>query len=759
MSFPEKECAGCGTLFTPQTLTQKRCKTNCSRGLESKHGARAKERQLHQVEFIAVDGEGVTRPNYRIDWDENGEEISILDGDRHDYVLLSVGDKSLHRNGQALRHREIFEFLWQQYEENPNAAFVGFALGYDFTMWFKSLDERTAWELLTKDGIASRQPMNPDAHFPFPVRDGGWRDTDEGRMYISPQWEFDILGFKRFKLRPYVRPDQVPTKIVTHKDGTQTVEKISRPWLYICDTFSFFQSSFLKAIKPNDQGGVKRVVSDTEYDRIEEGKKIRSNAKFDASMIEYNLLENEVLARVMAMLNEGFVSDEIRLSKRQWMGPGQAAQAWMALIGVATGEQVREAVPEWAREAGRKTYYGGWFEIFNHGPVPGLSYSYDINSAYPAVIATLPCLLHGKWSKGTGRPGRLNQGSYRMVYGTFSGNDAWVGPLPYRDIDGTIKRPRRVRGWYWWHEIKAARKAGLLSRMEIDEWIDYAPCKCDPPMASIRDLYVGRLRVGKNSPQGKAKKLVYNSAYGKCAQSIGLPRFSNSIWASLITAGCRTQILEAIASHPTKSTSLLMIATDGIYFKERHPGLDIDKERLGAWEESTSENLSLFMPGLYWDDKARADIAEGKLPQLKSRGVSAKYLGTIIDQVDKKWERIRTGKDFDIAPRIALRIEWALIGAKQAIVRNAWEECGQNVWNAERVLDGNPVNKRGSLWAGEGCWGGQRSIPYSEGGVQLETTYYEPRFGDELEEEDPEGELITPDGVIGDIQAHAFGLR
>jgi hypothetical protein len=50
-----------------------------------------------------------------------------------------------------------------------------------------------------------------------------------------------------------------------------------------------------------------------------------------------------------------------------------------------------------------------------------------------------------------------------------------------------------------------------------------------------------------------------------------------------------------------------------------------------------------------------------------------------------------------------------------------------------------------------------RSIPYSEG-EQLETTYYEPRFGDEYEE-DPESELITPDGTIGDLHAAAFGLR
>jgi len=717
---------------------------------------------LHEVEFVAVDGEGVTRQQYYTDWDEDGNEIvRKSERDRHDYVLLSVGDKSLHKNGEVLNHHEIFSFLWEQFLEHPNAAFVGFALGYDFTMWLKSLDAHVAWQLLTKDGIASRQTHddNPSPN-PWPVRDGGWRYTDEGKVYVPHRWEFDILGNKRFRLRPYVKKENVPTKVVSHKDGTQTVEPIPRPWMYICDVFPFFQSSFLKAIKP--QPGAKRIVSDEEYARIEQGKVIRSGAQFDADMIEYNLLENEVLARLMSTLNEGFVADKIRLSRKQWMGPGQAAQEWMALIGVPKGEEVREHVPAWALDAGRKCYYGGWFEIFNHGPVPGTSYAYDINSAYPTVIANLPCLLHGRWTSGVGKPSRLPTGALRMVYGTFRGRDEWIGPLPYREADGSILRPLNVKGWYWWHEIKASQRAGLISRMEIHEWIQYEPCKCDPPMSSVRELYNGRLAVGKNSPQGLAKKLVYNSAYGKCAQSVGSPRFANSIWASLITAGCRTMILDAIATHPTKSNSLLMIATDGIVFKEPHPSLDIDGARLGAWDAEEYQNLSLFMPGLYWHDKARTQIAEGIAPQLKSRGVSAKYLGTVIDKVDRLWRKY--GPD-DAPPRVALIVEWSLIGAKQAIVRNRWELCGTNVWNAERILNGNPQAKRTpSLYSyPEGSpygntWGGLRSRPYTNA-EQLETTYYEPRFGADEDTIDEFGDLLTPDGTMGDISAHSFGLR
>jgi hypothetical protein len=126
--------------------------------------------------------------------------------------------------------------------------------------------------------------------------------------------------------------------------------------------------------------------------------------------------------------------------------------------------------------------------------------------------------------------------------------------------------------------------------------------------------------------------------------------------------------------------------------------------------------------------------------------------------VDRKWKEY--GPDAD-PPRISLVIDWALIGAKQAIVRNAWHTCGTNVWGAERWLDGKPDAKRNpGLYDQEDCWGGLRSIPYAEG-EQLETTYYEPRFGqeDDMNELDYEGDLVTPDGQIASIQAHAFGLR
>lgn len=746
-----KFCIGCNVQFETANFRQKRCVKDCSTGrtTQQSHKARAVKNALHDVEFIAVDGEGIDTFEYVLQYDEDGNEM-MAQQKAHHYVLLSVGDQTLHKDGKELTHHDIFPFLYEQFEANPDAVFVGYFLGYDFAQWFKTLSDERGWKLLTKDGIASRQPTSEFLHFPWPVNVG--------------EWEFDVLGAKRFKLRRRVKRENYTEKIVTHKDGTQTIEK-THPykWMFICDTGSFFQSSFMKAIDPVDWEFP--IVSDKEYAVLSEGKSKRDVAQFDNDMIRYNLLENAVLPRLLEQVNKGFTADGIRLKKDQWYGPGQAAQAWMRLIGCPTGEEIRDTIPYWARDAARESYYGGWFEIMAHGVIPGKTYAYDINSAYPAGIARLPCLLHGKWAQGRSRPKPLREGSLRLINAAVEGSNFQIGAMPHRRPDGTILRPQKTSGWYWQSEIEAAKRAGLIDKVKISEWVDYHPCDCKPPLRDIAELYEGRLKVGKNSPFGKSKKLVYNSAYGKLAQSIGMPRFSNPIYASLITSHCRAMILDAIATHPDHANGVAMVATDSVTFFSPHPSLDIHKTRLGAWDPTVHENLSLMMPGLYWDDKSRQQVREGKAPRVKSRGVPAKDLAKFIDDIDAQWAKlIHDGIDPDetVWPEIDIPIEFGMVSAKLAASQNRWHDCGKVMHDGVRHLSANAYSKRmdivGDSTLRPGHWV-IRSICYNEiiledDTVETRTTPYDKAFGENgtaTSWQDRDAEvLITPDGTVED---------
>ena len=541
---PNGKCAKCGKTFLPTRKDQKFCSSSCHTKRNNKNNRTDRLERI--IEFIGVDGEGVGK------------------GSKHKYCLLTVGDKHLcSPYGIALSHETIFEFLYNCFEEKPDAAYVGFFLGYDFACWLKSLPEDRAKALLSKEGIASRKrKLSGGNTVPFPVHVRG-KDTEW-------DWEIDILGMKRMKLR---RGTGLPPGQVKNEN----------PWMYICDTGSFFQTSFVNVLR-DKKGRLFPDVTEEDFRIIAEGKAKRNDAKVvDKAMMEYNAKENELLAVVMSTLDAAFRSEGIVLNKDQFYGPGQAVQKWYALIGAPTAEMVQQEVPSYARQAAKDSYYGGWFEIYRHGKIPGTVYEYDINSAYPAEMVELPCLLHGEWSQGEG-PSFPNE-KYVLLHCLVEGSNPFVGAMPYRGRLGSIMRPMRTQGWYWLHEIEAAKRANLIESVTVHKWVAYKPCKCPPPFAPMKELYEKRatLPEGKDSPRGIALKLVYNSGYGKLAQSTGEPKYANPIYASLITTGCRVRILNAIASHPRGTDALVMVATDGVYFDSPHVRLELDATALGKW--------------------------------------------------------------------------------------------------------------------------------------------------------------------------------
>lgn len=707
------QCVLCG-LFAWQHRTREGRKQERigRKQVRSDNGHRARTKARELTTFIGIDGEGVTRP----------------DG-THDYVLLTVGKESLRHTGPGrLTWKEIFPFLWECFEEDPHAAYVGYYLGYDFAQWLRTLTLSRAESLFTAQGKARRARVKSGGNrVPFPVHVG-----TESDPY---QWEIDILMMRRFKIRPGVGTEANPH-----------AKKNNHPWMYICDAGAFFQQSFLKTLKEFSQSNPE-IVSPDEYETIRIGKEKRATAELDDEMVRYNLLECELLSRIMPLLNDGFKSKDIVLRREKWFGPGQAAQAWMKNIKAPTTQDFKERTPAWARKIGALTYFGGWFEIFLHGLVPGTSYEYDINSAYPEQIAELPCLKCGTWTQGTtphwdevlhaAKDMRL-----MAVHALVQGSDPRIGAMLHRDRHGCVSRPNQTQGWYWLHELQAAIRAGVVRRVKPIEWIAYDGCSCSPPFVEMRDLYNERLKVGKKTARGKTYKLVYNSSYGKMAQSTGQPVFANGIYASLITCGCRTKILEAIATHPRKTQDVVMIATDGIYFRSPHPSLTLDPNELGKWDVKKKENMTLFMPGLYWDDESREALRQDKHVALKSRGVPGKNMARKILEADDQFACLPDGP-VKKWPTVPLAIDFSMVTPSQALDRGKWHTCGTVSSTEIRTITANPVKKRCN---GRRANGIVTSEPYMLAQEGLFSVAYDHRFGDELESEKLHDPGATPDG-------------
>lgn len=794
----DRTCTGCGNEFATTNFQQKRCNKNC--GTVTKHAARAHARLHNDIDFIGVDGEGVDRP----------------DG-KHEYVMLSVGSSTLWKDGSALALQDILSFLYERYADNPGAAYVGFFLGYDFIQWEKLLPERQAYLLLTNAGIAERKSNSKSRRNPYPD------------AVVWEGWEVDIMAGRRFKLRPHVhhrseftglcrnrtcRKDlehamgdsnygsdepvcfvfgesewTIPADDIHGEDmlgsakdfwaqftpklkaGKGREKAAVHGWMYICDTGPFWQSSFLNVIKP-EKWGDHPVCTVDEYKLIKRGKDERGNTAaygatdYYADMQMYNVLENDILARVTKRLNEGFMNDDIpiKIPKTDWYGPGRAAQLWMDMLheriadpgavesNKATNTRQRYSVdrcneggilnadiymsmPSWFYDAAQASYYGGWFEQMLHGHC-GNVWEYDINSAYPFIIASLPCLhttgIHnGSYTQGDSDDYPRDAGRYTLLRCVVSGSNPYIGAMPYRTKKGNISRPNITEGWYWLHELSASQRAGLIDNMEVSSWVSYLPCECTPPFnphdIGISRMYRMRLDVGKNTPQGIAAKLVYNSTYGKTAQSIGQPKFSNPVYASLITAGCRTLILDAIASHPNGASAVTMVATDGVYFTSRHLGLPTDVGRLGAWDETFKPGMTQLMPGVYWDDNTRAAIKRMEIPKMKSRGVNARDLAKQINHLDTLYAiahmELEAGREY-VWPEIEFTVGFLLDSAKLALQRGKWHEAGKVTHGSKRRISSNPMSKRNPMAYRDDTGGGfTRTKPYREFAVRSSTPY------------------------------------
>jgi len=708
---PVLVCKGCGNEFTPTDHRQTVCRKNCGR-----------IRKAKRVQFVGVDGEGVN-------------------GNHHRYVLFGVGDRHI-SDPTGLTWQDCFDFLYGEFQRRgKGCAFVGFFLGYDFTQILKRLPEDRARLLFTIEGKAKRKHRVKGKE-PHPV--------------VAGRWEFDILGFKRLRIRPHDCDCKWPT-----------CEHPKQSWCYLCDVGGFWQTSFLNVINP--EGWEHPICTPEEYELIKAGKERRGGDQLTEDDVKYMHLEIDVLERAMGVLADGFESIGIHLTPRQWYGPGQASATWMRGK-VPKRDEWIAAQPQWFLDAARCSYYGGWFEVFCHGRVPR-AWEYDINSAYPAVIKDLPCLMHGEWLQGDGAPTGVSE--YTLVKarvkvpGFTSSNKRKqkIGTMLHRSKDGGISRPAITEGWFWQTELEAAIRAKCVDRKTIEyhEWVTYAPCSCPPPFRDIEGLYTKRLEVGKDSPLGKSSKLVYNSGYGKFAQSIGDPQYGNPIYASKITSKTRERILDAIATHPKGQAAVAMVATDAVFFLEPHPNLPLSN-RLGEWEEVVKNKLTIFKPGVYWDQKTRDLIREGKAPKFKARGINAKQFASEIARIDFWFSSWNDTMDFKW-PEASFERGFNVVTCLQALMRNKWELAGNSDPSDEPMYhSSNPFRKRGELYKDDewGVWRTEiiRQI-YDwdlEDYANCISFPYEKRFGieDPFSEENQQALGVTQDGMVADSMHALF---
>jgi len=309
------------------------------------------------------------------------------------------------------------------------------------------------------------------------------------------------------------------------------------------------------------------------------------------------------------------------------------------------------------RNLAQAAYYGGRFETTAVGPVRGPVFQYDINSAYPHILRSLPCLLHGTWVQVHTRPVDEQLWIGDVAFHHRWGSSTYLANLPVRRKDGSIYFPMEGNGVYWSTELEAAERAGTTLRFR-QGWVYERHCDCSW-FSFVEGVYAERQRIGKGA-KGYVLKLALNSIYGKLAQSIGYAPWANPVWAGLITAGCRAMLIDAYRQNPDHC---YMLATDGIFMGKP---LDLPcGSSLGEWEATLHDTgMFIVQPGVYF---------LGESGEVKTRGVERGRITKLRDEFEKQYAKfVETSGEHHV---VSVDVD-NFITAKQALARRKWQLAG-----------------------------------------------------------------------------------
>jgi hypothetical protein len=600
--------------------------------------------------IIGVDGEGWNIP---LTDGITSANPSVANRGWHSYVMLAAADDNGRR--KVLMHdgsrREATENLARNYglptekacefllNLPKDALIVGFYFNYDTTKLLADLPIENQRELCNETFIEQdeyeRRVKALAYQFGLPVNyiHDAKLVSIASTVYkgylikYTPRKQLDIIDLSAGRQR-------VRKRFRDSKTGQMRLGKIESEWVrkvIVWDVFSFFQKSFVRALsdyrcaqcaacKSEPRGHcIKAPWSPADLERIESMKSQRG--VFDPSqqqaIADYCVDECRYLSFLVRDLLTHI--DAFGLKLNAFHGSGAIASAWMKAKNIKSSLPIRtetdepgvfllSGLPEHIALCG---YFGGRFEISEIGYM-GTLYSYDINSAYPAITVSLPCLAHGRFARVSEYvPGAVG------IYLAGSRTSGRYAPFPFRTasepVNGMAKDAiyyaHGGQRWIWQDEIKAARKHFGNDAIPVyDGWIwEPAGCECDP-FADIDGMYKTRQQyVIDGNGVEKVIKLILNSLYGKTAQSLGWtisktgaklpPPFQCFIWAGLITSGCRAMILDAIIQN---DADVVSIATDGILSRSPIASLPCPVGKpLGQWEKAAVTDSYLFQSGVY----------------------------------------------------------------------------------------------------------------------------------------------------------------
>jgi hypothetical protein len=458
----------------------------------------------------------------------DGEGISDSEGVPQRYVMFgnSLGDWV---EGHDLGHETLFEFLLDCKRDNPHSFFVMFGMNYDVNMFVKDLP----------------------------------------RWLVEKLWKNQKCSYRGYTI------SYLPSKMFRLSS--------ERGSIVVYDLFSFFQQSFVEALKGFN------ITSDEDMEKIVAGKANRGTfANEDIEMMkDYFFTECRELAKLADALRESLKKADVHITK--WHGPGAIANYALTKLKMARYRSPVHPVAPYS-------YSGGRFEQFQLG--------FHIRSAYPEALALLPSLREG-WGYEK-HPTEIRPFGFYRIGPHHSDNVACPQPFVWRSAKGNIGYPAHIDNpsWQVGSVVASALRAGIL----VDVLEGYYPLGESRPFAEyINTTYRQRaIWKAEGNTAHIAAKLGMNSIYGKLAQQVGgtaekLPRWHQLDWAAMVTGYARAKLFDAMSLSPE---TVIACETDSVFSTVP---LDLPLgTNLGEWDLEEHDNILYYQNGIYFTDGANA---------------------------------------------------------------------------------------------------------------------------------------------------------
>jgi hypothetical protein len=586
-------------------------------------------------------------------WGLDGEGLTPKRSRRHLYNMMVAApiDTAVPARRLAKHSIDTFSALYWLTQGLPGKArYVTFSFGYDLTKILEDVEPILLYKLFRPE-LRKGTTESGDQFF-FPIKwPAGNRafEGPEGDIWFTLDW---LNG--KFSVTRYTQ---------SKNESIDPLRRIKKTGPFIIfDIFKFFGKAFVGAI---EDWKVPRALDEEKRKEVHAfiSKMKAARGSFDEenedTVATYCKAECRFLAEICTLLVQTHKDAGIPLNMRSMYGAGSSGEAVLKALGLdgtrkepgycKKAQIVAEDYPAELQHAIMCGFVGGRFENSILGVVKGPVNSYDISSAYPYQCCFLPDLLTGQWELTRNRNDIETAQAAIVHYKLHRPNRKLVwAPFPYRfprgEDKGSITYPSHgSEGWVWRDEYIQGEK-GWDNVEFIEAWVyrtDSELCPC----SGIAKFYRERLRYGKEGV-GIALKLGCNSVYGKFAQTVGggLGKFTNWVWAGMITSGTRAQILEVMNIH-NNLENLLMVATDGICTLEK---LDMPKPKdtgtwdcinekgklankpLGGWEhKEVPKDMAFIRPGIYFP----LNPTDEEVEKMRARGIGRRHLAQNWDKI------------------------------------------------------------------------------------------------------------------------------